>query len=199
VRCTQASAWHGSVAPESTGCTSLRVEVPSGSVEAPLEIVGRAEYGGIHASGVHVRALDLEAPFGLVADVTPTADAALRLWGTPLASGMCSSILRLPSDAAIAAVKLDVEHPEIRYADADPDDRRWWNGVDIVGFVDAPSVAPRTGSISWQRGTTPFAVGSAAVHASLGKAVLTTEPAPPADPFNNCQYQEPVGVELGSP
>lgn len=197
VRCDQAKEWHGSVDPASTGCTSMRIEVPTGSVDAPLSITGRLAYGGMHVSGVTVAALDLEAPFGLVADVVPTTDAALRVHALPIVSGMCSSVLRVPPTTAIRAAKLSVDRPDVEYVDVPADNPRYWGGVSIEGFADAPHVPVRTAAIDWQRGSAPFDVAAIELHASIGKAILTTGTVPAYDPFNECTYYEPVELELG--
>lgn len=195
VSCDKASAWHGSVDPESTGCTFLRIEVPAGEVASPLSLAAYTNFGGIHASGLTVSSLDLQAPFGLVADVTPTSEASIRLYGEDLVSGMCSSILRVPSAATLGVVALSVQHPELEYAGAG-DDPRWRNGVEITGFSDAPSVPARTGSWRWSRGEAPFDAAQVEIRASLGKAVLTTAAVPSIDDFNQCQKQEPISETI---
>lgn len=197
VTCGQASKWHEPVDPASTGCTTLRIEVPAGNLEAPLDLTARASYGGVHATGLVVKALDLEAPFGLAADVTPTEAANIRLFGNDLLSGLCSSFLRVPATTALAQVALSVDHPEARYVDvSDPEAPRWQNGVEIKGFDDAPNVPARTPSLTWSRGEAPFDVGRAEIHASLGKAVLTTEPIPAPEDFNQCEKYDPYEAKV---
>ncbi len=186
VDCPRAKAWHGSVDPESTGCTSIRVEVPAGTKSAPLELTGVTAFGGIHVSGLTVKKLDLQAPFGLVADVRPTGEAELRLFGEPLVTGLCSSILRVPAETTIGSASLSVTNASIRYAGVSPEDPTYWLGTYVEGFPDAPRVAPRSESYEWSRGVAPFAAKSVEVHASLGKAVLTTAAVPAYQPFNEC-------------
>lgn len=190
VSCPGAAAWHGSVDPESTGCSSLRVEVPAGTADVPLKLSVRAVFGGVHVSGASVASLTVTAPFGIVADVTPVQGAVIDLHGEDLISGLCSTVLRVPPASSIVTARLDVQHADVRYAGVDPEDPTFQNGVYIQGFEDAPALAPRTPSTTWKRGGDPFDATSITLRASLGKAVLTTLPVEPYDPFSQCYDRE---------
>jgi hypothetical protein len=179
VTCPHAGDTHGSAVPLATGCHAMTVLVPGG---VPIDLRASASFGGIHASGVLVSALDLEAPFGLVADVQPTKGAHMRVWGDDLVSGHCSSYLRVPETTGLSA-QLDVQNPNVHYAGVAQDDPDFALGVAIDGFTDAPALAPRTGSLAWKHGD---AGGNVVVRASLGQAVLTTGFVPDFDPTNQC-------------
>lgn len=191
IDCPLAKEWHGSVDPISTGCTSLRVELPAGSLEAPLEINSAIPDGGFHVSGITAKLLILQAPFGIVADITPTSDALIDFFGEDLASGMCSSILRLPPDVTFEQADLSVDHPETKFVDVDPNDPTFWPGAGIEGLVGAPMVPPRTGSFSWQRPGDPPSTAKITLHASIGKALLTTAPLPEYGKVHQCELWKP--------
>lgn len=198
VRCTKASAWHGSVDPESTGCTQLRVEVPAGTSDAPVAITARADYGGVHTSGVTVSKLAASAPFGLVADVVPVRGATIELRGDDsLASGFCSTILRVPPSIASDEVDLSVSNTTVKYVDVDPNDTRYWPGVEVHGLPDLSApIAPRTASFRGKVGAEGTGAKSIVLHADMGKARLGTDPVPPADELNQCAKYDPI--ELGA-
>jgi hypothetical protein len=187
VDCPPATSQHGSVHPASTGCTDLRIEVPAGSA-VPLEIHASAPFGGVHVSGVTVKQLEVSAPFGIVADVVPADEADIRLLGENLVSGMCSTVLRVPSATSIEAASLSVDNPSVKY----------WLGTYVEGFADGPTVAPYTGTYAWHQGTAPFAAKSITLRASLGKALLTTAPVPAYDPRNQCLSRDLKIVVSGS-
>jgi hypothetical protein len=190
VDCAHASAWHGSVDPESTGCTSMRVEVPAGTRAVPLSVTARAPFGGVHVSGVTVDELHVTAPFGIVADVLPVAAATIRLHGANLVSGLCSTTLRVPADTTIESAALTVDKPSVEYAGVAKDDPTYWLGAYVEGFANAPQAAPRSASVAWRTGGAPFAAKTIELHASLGKAVLTTAPVPAYRPTNQCLHMD---------
>lgn len=185
VDCPPATSQHGSVNPASTGCTDMRVEVPAGSA-VPLEITASAPFGGVHVSGVTVKKLEMSAPFGIVADVVPADEADISLLGANLVSGMCSTVLRVPSATSIEAASLTVDNPSVKYVGVADDDSTYWLGTYVEGFANAPTVAPHTGTYAWHQGAAPFAAKSITLRASLGKALLTTAPVPAYDPTNQC-------------
>lgn len=189
VDCTHAAAWHGSVDPESTGCSSLRIEVPAGTA-VPHQIVASSEFGGVHVSGVTVTKLDVTAPFGIVADVLPRDDAEIHLTGSDLVSGLCSTVLRIPETTSIGAVSLTVDNPSLHYVGVSDDDPTYWLGAYIEGFANAPRIAPRSAAATWQQGSAPFDAKSITLRASLGKALLTTASIPPYREFNECLDQK---------
>ena len=197
VDCPPATSQHGSVNPASTGCTDLRVEVPAGSA-VPLDIRASAPFGGVHVSGVTVKALDVTAPFGIVADVIPADGAEISLLGANLVSGLCSTVLRVPAATSIEAASLTVDNPSVRYAGVDAADSTYWLGTYVEGFANAPAVAPFTGTYAWHRGSAPFAAKSITLRASLGKALLTTAPVPAYDPTNQCLSLDLKIVASGS-
>ncbi len=186
VECPQTKSWHRSVDPATTGCANIRLEVPEGTTTFPLQLVASTSFGGIDVKDVIVDKLDLAAPFGLVAAVTPTKNAQIKLWGLELASGMCSTILRVPESSTIRQATLTVEKPSVKYLDA-PDEPRYWLGTYIEGFTDSPTIAPRTATYTWQRGVDPFAAASIELHASMGKTILTTAPVSPSALFHQCE------------
>lgn len=190
VECREARETHGSVVPAATGCDEMTIEVPAGSEGVPLSLRARTSFGGIHASGLVVDDLDLEAPFGLVADVVPVDGASLRLWGKDLVSGMCSSWLRVPEDTGFEAVELSVAGAHHGHVGSDPDDPEFWLEVAIRGFADAPALTPRTGETTWSRDSAGALVESAVVRADLGKAILTTQSVPGADELTLCASRE---------
>jgi hypothetical protein len=194
VRCTKAHQWHGSVDPESTGCTDMRLEVPAGSVDQPLRITARADYGGVHTSGITVAKLTASAPFGLVGDVVPTKGAEIDMKGDDsLASGFCSTILRVPAGTALDAVDLSVREPEAKIAGVDPNDTRWWPGVEVHGLPElSQSIAPRTASFAGTCGTPGAGAKSIVLHADVGKAIVGTDPVPSPAELGNCQNVDPA-------
>lgn len=189
ITCPEPLETHGSAVPSSTGCASLVVEVPAGSEAAPIDLRAATGFGGIHVSGLHVAHLDLTAPFGLVADVIPTTDATLRMYGQDLVSGLCNTVLRVPETTGFGELTLSVQHPELRYVGVDDEDPEYMLGAEIRGFGDAPFIAPRTGEFSWAREGKPH-VARAELRASLGKAVVTTAPIAEYDDFNQCAKLE---------
>lgn len=191
IDCPLAKEWHGSVDPISTGCTSLSVEVPAGSLDAPLEINSAIPDGGFHVSGITAKLLILQAPFGILADITPTPDAVVDLQGEVLASGMCSSVLRLPPDVSFAQADLSVDNPSVEFVDVDPNDPKYWPGVGIEGLEGAPTIPPRTGSFTWERPGNTMPSAQFKVHASIGKALLTTAPLPKYQDLHQCEIWDP--------
>lgn len=198
VQCNEARRTHGSVVPNATGCAEMIVEVPAGSEDMPLSLRAWTSFGGIHASGVVVDELDLRAPFGLVADVTPVDGARLRLWGEDLVSGMCSSWLRVPEDTGFGSASLSVAGAHHGHVGSDPDDPAFWLEVGIRGFDDAPVIPSHTGETTWTRDAGGALVESAIVRADLGKAILTTGPVPEADDLTLCASYE-LGDGWGTP
>lgn len=189
VSCSEARETHGSAGRSTTGCDRLRVEVPAGSVEAPIDLQVRTSFGGVHASGLVVKALDLEAPFGVKADVTPVTGARLRLWGEDLVSGHCSTELRVPSTTGFKSAELRVQNTEIRYAGVSETDPEYALGAAIDGFPGAPSLPPRAAFYRWTRPAAGPTV-DVELRASLGRAVLTSDPIAPFDPMTMCKKIE---------
>lgn len=187
VGCFEASAWHGSVDPETTGCTSYRVEVPSGTLDAPLELQARSNFGGVHASGIVVKRLALSAPFGLVADVVPAKGADISLLGDDsLASGFCSSHLRVPAGTSFESVEMTVGVTNGARAGVDPADPSWWPGVEVEGVA----LAPRSGAYSGRfgpSGASSEGASRAVVHAKIGKATIGSAPVPSVGTLNLCR------------
>jgi hypothetical protein len=198
VECNEARETHGSAVPSATGCAAMVLEIPAGSEIQPLSLRAWTSFGGIHASGIVVEELDLEAPMGLVADVVPTDDSTLRLWGGDLVSGMCSSWLRVPEDTGFGSIELTVAGAESDYVGDDPDDPEFWLEVGIRGFDDAPTLPSRTGHTTWSRDTDGPFVESAIVRADLGKAIVTTDAVPDADGATLCASWE-LGEGWGTP
>jgi hypothetical protein len=195
VACEQARAWHGSVDPASTGCTRMRVEVPAGTAEAPLAIDARADYGGVHATGLVVERFHATAPFGLLADVTAIPGADIELRGQPIVSGFCSSVLRVPQDFAADAVALSVKDVHLEYVG--PRAERLVPGVVVEGLDDpnAPSdLAPRTPLWEGRLGALGEGAARVLLHADQGKAMITTAPLPPATDMNACAREEPLSL-----
>jgi hypothetical protein len=198
ISCPHAKQWHGSADPIATGCSSLRVEVPAGTLRAPIKLNAVAGFGGVHVRGVTVSKLYAQAPFGIVADVVPTAEAQLVLHGDDLIIGMCSSVLRIPEESTLASVSLTVDNANVKYVDVSEDDQRFWLGADIQGFANGPAVPRRTGTYGWSRGAAPFAASQIDIHASLGKALLTTKPVEDYRAFNQCEsMKQQVSAEVG--
>lgn len=199
VTCGQALARHGSVDPESTGCTELRVEVPAGAVSAPLELSARAAYGGVHVSSVTVKKLEATAVFGLVADVTPVDDAEVTMRGDEgLVSGFCSTILRVPASVAARSLALTANHTDLRMSGVDPEDRRWWPGVEIEHPGAKVALAPRTPRWSGEVEGRGARMAKVVLHAQIGKAVFGTAPVPSPGELGQCQDVDPVRVDLGA-
>jgi hypothetical protein len=198
VKCPHATSSHGSAAPLSTGCASMRVEVPAGTA-VPLQISASSEFGGVHVSGVTVAKLDVSAPFGIVADVVPTNEADITLTGLYLVTGMCSTVLRVPAATRIGAATLTVDNPSLKYVGVADDDQTYWLGAYVEGFPNPPQVPVRSGSLTWSQGMEPFAAKSITLHASLGKALLTTksESVPAYDPRNECVNMDLKVVATG--
>jgi hypothetical protein len=197
--CNEAEETHGSVVPSSTGCADMVVEIPAGTTDRPLSVTATTEFGGVHASGLTVQQLDLEAPFGVVADVEPVDDSMLRLWGDDdLVSGMCNSWLAVPPDTSFGTVTLDVGKADLEYVGSDPDDPEFWLEVDIRGFDDAPALPPRTPETTWSRTGDGAQVEAATVHAAIGKSILTTGPVPSPDELSLCATYE-LGSGWGTP
>lgn len=193
IRCTKAASWHGSVDPESTGCTEMKLEVPAGSLEQPLAITARADYGGVYVSGVTVSKLVASAPFGLVGDVVPVKGADVEVKGDDsLASGFCSTVLRVPAGAAIDAVDLSVTNTQVKYAGVDPNDTRFWPGVEVHGLA----IPPRTASFRGTLGTSGVGAKTVVLHADMGKAILGTDPVPSPGELGNCQNYDPVEADV---
>ena len=190
VECGQASQTHGSVVPSGTGCAEMDIEVPAGTVDAPLSLSAHTSFGGIHAAGLVVDDLHLRAPFGLVADVVPVDDADLSLYGEDLVSGMCSSWLRVPEDTAFDSVALEVSAADLYYVGDDPDNERLRLQVQIEGFADRPALAPFTGSYEWSRQAPGAQVASARIRADLGKAIVTSGEVPDPDVLTLCAWSE---------
>jgi hypothetical protein len=190
IDCDLAKEWHGSVDPNSTGCTSLRVEVPAGSLDAPLAIDGYLPFGGFHVSNVTTKRLKLTAPFGIKADVKPTLNAEIYLWGADLGSGLCSNVLRLPPDVTFEIAELSVDRPNVKFVDVPEDDPKYWLGTFIEGFDGAPMIPPRTASYTWTRQGMPASTTHITVRASIGKAVLTTGPLPTYGKIHQCERYE---------
>lgn len=185
VACNQAAERHGSATPSSTGCDLLVVEVPAGSDAKPLSFDINGDMGGAYVTGVSVKKLHVRVPFGIIAQVTPVSDADINLYGEDLISGMCNTVLSVPEDTGFQQAALTVQSPDIRYVGEDPNDPAFENGVSIEGFPDAPSIPPRTGNYTWTRTGQPM-TSSVTLRASLGKAILTTAPVPPADDMGSC-------------
>lgn len=186
VACPKAKTWHGSVDPASTGCSTFEVEVPAGTADVPVDLSVYAGFGGIHVSALTVSKLLASAPFGIVADVVPSHASNIQLQGQSLMTGMCSTILRIPEATTFGQATLTVENPELKYVGISDDDPNYMLGTVIEGFPDAPTIAPRTGTTGWARGRAPFDVSTIELHASLGKAILTTAPVPAYNPANQC-------------
>ncbi|MEM9694366.1 MAG: hypothetical protein AAGA56_17575 [Myxococcota bacterium] len=186
VYCQQAAQTHGSVVPNATGCERLVVEVPAGEGVEPLALTVLGDMGGAHIQGVEVQELKVSVPFGVIADVTPTDGATIDLEGENLVMGRCDTVLRVPRDTGFSTAALSVQYPDAGLAS---EDHRF--GVRIEGFADAPPLAPRTGFTTWNR---PGAIEvEATLRASLGRAILTSGPAPSADQISYCDTLE---VEL---
>jgi hypothetical protein len=189
VTCSEARETHGSAGRSTTGCDRLRVEVPAGTVASPIDLKVNTSFGGIHASGLVVKSLDLEAPFGVKADVTPVSGARLRLWGDDLVSGHCSTELRVPSTTAFKSAELRVQNTEIRYVGVSESDPEYALGAAIGGFPGAPELPPRAAFYRWTRPAAGPAV-DVELRASLGRAVLTSEPIAPFDSMTMCKKIE---------
>lgn len=191
VECNEAQETHGSVVPSSTGCVDMAIEVPAGNESAPLSLSATTSFGGIHASGLIVESLSLRAPFGLVADVTPVDGATMSLFGESLVSGMCNSILRVPSDTAFESLSLSVSRAEsLPYVGGDPDNSDFWLESVVRGFDDAPDLPRQSSSLEWTREASGAQVETATVHASIGKAVVTTGAVPDPYGLTLCAYLE---------
>lgn len=190
IDCPGAAQDHGSAVASGTGCTEMSIEVPTGSVDEPLVLLGSTHGGGIHVSNVVVEGVDLASSFGLVADVTPVDGAAIELAGRDLVSGMCSTWLRVPEDTAFDELSLSVSSAKYRDPDDVPADPDNWLEVDIRGFSDAPRIPRRTGEYAWSRDAAGARVASASVIADIGKAIVTTGPVPASDELSLCEYWE---------
>src|SRR5262249_3352148 len=124
------------------------------------------------------------------ADVTPTTDAEIYLWGEDLGSGMCTNVLRLPPDVTFESAELTVSQPDVKFIDVSEDDPKFWVGAFIEGFEGAPMLPPRTASYTWTRQGTPASTTHITVHASIGKALLTTGPLPSFGKVHQCERLE---------
>ena len=195
VACDHARAWHGSVDPESTGCTRMTVEIPAGTIDAPIALDVSADYGGMHASGIVVSKLHASGPFGMLADVTPAKGADIELRGRDLASGFCSSIVRVPAGFAADEVALSVENVQVKYVD-DPNGR-YVPGVGVEGLPSLAAdsaIAPRTASFRGAAGEKGTGAARIVVHAQMGRALVTTHALPPAEDMHACAKYEPIEV-----
>ena len=191
VECNEAQETHGSAVPSSTGCVDMVVEVPAGSEATPLSLRASTTHGGIHASGLTVESLSLRAPFGLVADVTPVDGANISLFGVSLVSGMCNSILRVPADTAFESLSLSVGKADrLSHVGDDPNNADFWLESVLRGFEDAPEFPRQSPSLEWSRDASGAQAESATVHASIGKAVVTTGDVPDPYGLTLCAYHE---------
>lgn len=196
VECREARETHGSAVPSSTGCSSLVVEVPAGSAEAPISLSASTSFGGIHVSALTVRQLSLSAPFGMVAAVEPVPQASITTQAGDLISGFCSTILSVPRSFAAGSVSMKVDHPTLRMAGREGDPA-WTPGVEVRQLdLFSGTIAPRTGAFNQPIGPDqPGAAAQVTLHASIGKAVLGDVAIPAYDPFNQCKNVEPIKID----
>jgi hypothetical protein len=108
VECPNAAETHGSADRATTGCDELIVKVPSGTAAAPLRLSGRANFGGIHATGL-VGEVTLTAPFGIAAAIVPTKGGRVSLVNDDLILGNCPVTLALPVDFSADGLVMSVK------------------------------------------------------------------------------------------
>ena len=109
-----------------------------------MAIDGYLHSGGFHVSNITTRRLKLTASWGIKADIEPTSDAEIFLWNEDLASGMCSTVLRLPPDVTFESAELSVSQPDDPVVvQFDPVKATYW-----LAYADAPEdplLRPDTG------------------------------------------------------
>jgi hypothetical protein len=179
--CLSAAERHGSAVRSTTGCDLLTVRIPAGAESHAHQLSASASFGGIIASGV-VGSVNLHAPFGLRAEVTPLQGSEIILAAKQLALGNCPSILLLPSDFAADKISLVVEGRGDIHAPAFPD-----LAVPMPDGQDTPK------SAALSRGTPGSGASRIDVHSSLGDVILDSGMLAADYPFSACKH-----LEIGS-
>jgi len=162
VSCPNASHGHGSVDRATTGCDAFVVNVPAGTVDAPLDLAATASFGGILATDL-VGDVNLRAPFGISASVVPAKDSTVSLVNDTLVMGDCPVTLAVPADFSADRVEMGIESG--------------LGEVDVTDFPDLHGIDCTAGGrastcLSQERGAFGGGAELVEVKSSIGDAVL---------------------------
>ncbi len=101
IHCNKATSSHGSAATGTTGCEGFTVQVPAGSVAAPLSLKATAHNGDITANGIVGAAVVHTDNGDAVASITPTPGAVIEV-----STGNADATLSLPANFTADTVTL---------------------------------------------------------------------------------------------
>ncbi len=105
IACQHAASDHGGVSAFSTGCERLLVEVPTGSVDAPVTVSANAVFGSVRLRDV-TGSVTVEASFAMIVSVTPVVDGRVSVISRPDGTNAQPLVaVALPADYCTKALR----------------------------------------------------------------------------------------------